>query len=535
VRGAAAIYRIKQINDDPVTLEASSSEAMVGKFTADDEHETATRLLKRAKAACEKHRRGEPEQAAKLSVALDWTPEHGNEGMLCTAPGTDGSTYACEEDEANRRWFASYDEDELGDYGTLELAQAACQHHRDTELIWRESAPELWVASSPKLWPSENYSCELAKGEQGAGAVGWQPQTRGGPAAGTIGSVQSLEGAKEVCQEHHRADDENRAFGHELIDAKEAELGKPERELVTRRILTQLTVEEKAEVGRRLGELDNDVELAELAIAAATEDWKRQRKELEAAHDALRTEKRELRQIARFGEEWREMQVHEQLAPDDGTGKQRDVIYTDPKTGKELDRREARPDELQKCLPGCGAPPDKPPTREEAAAAAEALGPEAAASMAKCEELAAGADPLPADVPLTRADFTRLSSGAYVTAGEPHYRIEKNDNGLWQVLFGVDGAEFWRELPDSHKRLKDAIEQAATDNVTRLRWTPIPGDETQLFAGDGAYQVRQATEGSPGWLAYHGETLLAGDRTMDQAEAQAACQAHADEQRGAGQ
>lgn len=168
--------------------------------------------LETAQSVCESHWRqqqgeGEP-KAAKLGVAtaLDWA--EGDDGVW-TAPGPDGRTYICEEDNrdgargqyGDLAWFAAVDEEELsGSEGveTLEAAQALCQQHYDSELVWREAQPgEIWVATSAVLSPHEDYGCvrDAVRGTD------WTPELCGDP----LGGPTTLELAKEACQEHHRA------------------------------------------------------------------------------------------------------------------------------------------------------------------------------------------------------------------------------------------------------------------------------------------------------------------------------------------
>jgi hypothetical protein len=123
--------------------------------------------------------------------------------------------------------------------------------------------------------------------------------------------------------------------------------------------------------------------------------------------------------------------------------------------------------------------------------------------------------------------------------------VWKTGSGLYCATFAAASGQRRRELSGSHTTLKAAVTQIAADNVTRLRWGPRAGNI--ILSSTGAYQLTctgrvdemlsTAPVGDELWTALymaqdkHDE--LAVDEPLEQA--QAACQAHADKHRGAGQ
>jgi hypothetical protein len=485
--------------------------------------DTAAAALKKAKKKAA--------EAAKLGVAtaLVWT--YDDQLETWTAPGPDGRTYICEQEAAG--WWAHFDDEELSRPVELEVAQAICQRHRDTELVWREAEPgTLWVATSAVLDGAEDYCAIRPNAEQP-----WWAKHLGDP----IGEPTSknVTWAQQACQEHHRE-----LVGWPEPGEQDVKPEKPaERELVTRSILCDLTPDELAQIGLDLAKADEKAENLEADLTRLKETFAEQRKSLEGSIEGAKVEKRRLRGLRLTGQEYRELQVHEQLGPDPGDGTARELIFTHSETEEVLDSRPATKDELQKWLPQCGGP-DDPPADKPPVSMDEACD---QAGIPFADEQApakpSSTEP-PRELPvrsLTREDFARQSSGDYLTktqyaaADGEHYRIGKPEGSkLYRVTFaGTEQPE--RELPGEHRLLKDAVEQASGDNQHRLRW---PGDPASglLVSRCGKYQLSQCGDpndaGEQWWRA---EAIGGQDEdNTDLGEhdeltaAQAACQTHAD-------
>jgi hypothetical protein len=516
-----ARYVATRSGDNPETLR----ETHLGK--AKGMNEKKGREL--AQHACEEHWRQQQTEpkAVKLGVAttLDW--QYDDETGTWTAPGPDGRTYICEQEAAG--WWAQLDDEELSRPVELELAKAICQRHRDTELAWKPDGA-CYVAA-------HGYHCDPAP-DGGWGA--WAEEE-------LLDTFDEAEQAQGCCQEHHR----------ELVGPPDVKPEKPERrELVTRSILCKLTPEEHAAAGTALAKAQQAVEHAEVEIASAAEAYKGERKRLEGILEAKKEESRKLRQPALYGEEHRELQVHEQLGPDPGDGTPRELIFTDPETGEVLDSRPATKTELQKWLPQCGGPDDppadKPPPEPHAPPLAwtedsDDDGAWAARSGPYAASSAGETDPLPPDLDLSdKRQWKRLTSGAYI-AGEPegdNYYVDKSDSGLWQVSLYLDKRR--RELPGNHTRLRDAFAGAHADNQHRLRWpaqTMICLEHLRvIITVCGRYQLHQIRGLDDSWPdAWRAElvgvlgqpnTQLNSDDGQPLLEAQAACQADAELRRG---
>jgi hypothetical protein len=156
------------------------------------------------------------------------------------------------------------------------------------------------------------------------------------------------------------------------------------------------------------------------------------------------------------------------------------------------------------------------------------------------------------DRELTKDDFRRTASGAYST-GDPllpgeRYSIDRSRrNDPYKVRFvDVDAepgprgpAVQVRHLRGEHRRLKDAIEAASTDNTKRVRWLGDPEASTQLDSS-GRYQLQLMEQGDPGQEGWRAELVGLLGQPNDEltvsyvplGEAKAACQAHKDEEAG---
>lgn len=452
-----------------------------------------------------------------------------------------------EDDRWDDRWIAAYLEEPIGEPTlSLEAAQAACQEHawRDVgrpaatepppapvKLKWRKAGDGQWMAPGYQIVDMGKEDSPIL-----VATTTEDPIVEVGtyPALEDESSTRLLKRVKAECERHAAGDQE-----------APAATGKPQRELVRRSILVDLTPEEQAEAGRKLAEADDAADDAEVALAAAAEAYRAEKKRLEGIIEAKKDEARELRGPARDGTERRELEVHEQLAPDDGTGAARDVIYTCPETGKELDRRLATRAELQKWLPGYEpdeTPPEPPPEPEGAKGEHYLPWDEGPLHDEPGGDDDERTDPLPADRPLSWEHIkveTEEGEQRQHVAGDrdgEHYRLSKAEGSkLWQVVYtSPDGDK--RQLAGCHKRLKDAKEQAEADNQARLRWPPNDGRAVML---DGTAKYQLTCHGSGEGTVWSAQVFAGGvdEGAEDLGEhrelsaAQAACQAHADERR----
>jgi hypothetical protein len=433
--------------------------------------------------------------------------------------------------DGHRGWSAQYGEEPIGEPTlSLEVSQAVCQGH-----AWRDigspattappPAPMKWRKRGEDVWRADGY--EIRKTTVGAGAMfdaraffdTRQPVDLG-PFEQDENETDAavLKRVKAACERHAAGERE-----------ASAATGKPRQELVRRSILVELTPEEQAEAGRKLAKAGDAVDDAEADLVAEVERHKAKKKWYEGMIEAKKSEVRELRGPARDGTEWRELEVHEQLAPDDGTGAARDVIYLCPQTGAELDRRPATKAELQKWLPGYEpgeTPPEPPP--EPSGDPPWDEGPLHDEPGGDDEQ----PDPLPADRPLPWEHDT-VDGERQHYAGDPegeHYRLGK-DEGLWQPIYrSADGGV--RVLAGRHKRLRDAKAMAEADNETRIRWGAL-GNKV-ILSRCGKYQLSYRADWGLsadyiGGLDDDGEAIDFGP--LELSAAQAACQAHADERR----
>jgi hypothetical protein len=346
-----------------------------------------------------------------------------------------------------------------------------------------------------------------------------------------------------TCQEHHRE-----LVGPPEIGERDVKPEKPaERELVTRSILCDLTPDELAQVGLDLAKADEKAENLEADLTRLKETFAEQRKSLEGSIEGAKVEKRRLRGLRLTGQEYRELQVHEQLGPDPGDGTARELIFTDPETGEVLDSRPATKSELQKWLPQCGGP-DDPPADKPPSKGDELLDElDAAINIAATSAGLDEADPLPPDLNLSdRRSWTKFVGGSY-TAGDTdgeHYAVGKGPAGLWVVHYTPAGPRPCkpRELPGKHTRLRDAFAAAHADNQHRVRWpaqTMICLEHLRvIITVCGRYQLHQIRGLDDSWPdAWRAElvgvlgqpnTQLNSDDGQPLLEAQAACQHHAD-------
>jgi hypothetical protein len=482
---------------------------------------------------------------------LTWREPEGDV-WVATCPALPGEDYCVSlsddglsELDGHRGWSAQYGEEAIGEPTlSLEVSQAVCQGH-----AWRDigspAATEPPPAPEPvklkwrkvrgeERWEADGY--EIRKTTVGDGVMfdaraffdTRQPVDLG-PFEQDENETDAavLKRAKAACERHAAGERE-----------APAATGKPRRELVRRSILVELTPEEQAEAGRKLAEAGDAVDDAEADLAGEAERHKAEKKRLEGLVEAKKSEVRGLRGPARDGTEWRDLEVHEQLAPDDGTGAARDVIYTCPVTGAELDRRPATRAELQKWLPGYEpdeTPPEPPP---EPSGDDDEPDPDSSRDGPPWED-DEQPDPLPADRPLPWEHDTVDGERQHIAGsveGE-HYRLGK-DEGLWQPIYrSADGGV--RVLAGRHKRLRDAKAMAEADNQARLRWGFL--GEGIILSKCGAYQLTEHVATGPGtnrdrWSATHvggldGSGTVLTDEPLELPAAQAACQAHADERR----
>jgi hypothetical protein len=425
-----------------------------------------------------------------------------------------------------------------------ETAQIVCESHAakaEPTLDWGEDYPD-WVSYADD--GTVAYRCSLVEISDGD-EDRWKAT---GPEGVELGTHDDLDTAQVACQSH--ADQialvDSPGFGA-TCDA--VATSKPEHELVTRSILVQLSPEEHAEAGRLHAEARKAVQHAELILAAAVEEHKTKKKHLEGVVEGKKSDADALMQPALHGEEYRELQVHEQLGPDDGTGAPRDVVYTDPETGEELDRRPATKSELQKWLPGCEpeeSAPDKPPESAEAQGDEPEV-PAAVERRANDDELIDELPPPGADLSWTgyqgehgreyRAGGERQE---YTICRDPGTQTKSGKGGLLQVIYR-DGYSV-RELLGRHTRIIDAKTAARIDNDTRIRWgVPVLGDDgepcmllSMPIEGHPRYQLVRQEPDAEGrdWHAERlgeldkGNTDLLAHQGLE--VAQAACQADAD-------
>jgi hypothetical protein len=508
-----------------------------------------------AKAACDEHEAGLGEGAE--ATAMVWTRD--DETQAWTASGPNDQTYVLEQDD--KRWYITIDGEELcGPEGleSRELAEALCQGHRDTELKWREAEPgSLWVATSAILSPSEDYCVTRGSGLE------LQPNWQAQHLDDAIGDPGiTLYEAQQVCQEHHRELVGQPDGERDVKPEKPGQLPAPQRaDWVIPMPLSEAEMVAAFEAGRKLRRRKRSLQRE---VAASHERHKKLAKRNQELIDKLEEEIEELdermpekpvdcfRAYVRDGEEiW--------VTYYTGTGTDAEQLHEHKLTQFE-----------QRQLFGEGDPPaDKPPSKgdqlldeldaaikrafvEKTPGAITAAGDaiDAAAAHLQGEQLkelrarhalvaatsvfSDETDPLPPDLDLSdRRQWTKMGA-AYVTSGEPHYRIEKAGNKLRHGVF-VDASGKERCLPGYHTTLKQAIEQAAADNVKRLRWQGDPEATTQLDTRN-RYQLQLMEQGDDGddlWraeavgmLGQQNEELTT--RYVPLPAAQAVCQHHAD-------
>jgi hypothetical protein len=576
-------YVIEQTDDDPPTMVATATGegnqgGEIGRYTAEP-GETAARLLKRAKRACEEHSlepvvpqvvmdaagradarataaepSPEPEQAAKLSVAtapaLDWKTR--DNGELAAGP------YTVSRSRASEAWGAHYHDPAevphdaepvyLAAASEPEPLQQLCLEHKAGEgLEWRQDGATDWIA-------------EVGDGEEVEIAYACHPDDDGEQYLAEwsdehddheLGAGKTPEEAMAQCQIHR---------GRRLLEQGD----KPARERGRWTIRQPPSQEFKAALADKQADCTRQIRALEAKIDRSAE-----------RHKALKAEKNEeIAEVRRRADElaheveWGATAVvdchRERWGNLDGYSEWR---YFDPDTGEELFREPAADGEQQRLLGKEVAPPDKPPPEpEETAAKADDATPwptptgehpidvwltDCAGSRQEAIEICEqhrGAhqpapDPLPADRELTRADFRQQTSGAYI-AGDPdgdHYRIERLEGHSYYTATFRDAAGV-RELPGersagSYKRLKSAIAGASADNRKRLRWPCSSRANVQVSACN-RYQVTLTGSGSgdrhhlEGWRAEavggQDEDNVGLGEHGSLVEARAACQEHKD-------
>jgi hypothetical protein len=572
------IYTIEQMNDDPITMVATATgEGNRSKYTATAKRgETAAQLLKRVKLICEEqHRRdtserlkeeireaqrhgGEqavpqaaidacrraeaqeppPEQAAKLGVAtaLEWTTKEG--GELMAGP------YTILRSRAGEVWRAHYHDPAaaaiyLGADPEPDPLQQLCFEHKAGEgLDWYEEGPGHWHTRGD----GPGYCC-TPDGEQWLASSDVLP----GETGTEIGPADDLAGAMALCQIHR-----GQMMLQQLRDAEIITQGideglaladkvanKPARERGDWMIPVPLTEPEAAAKGRLLGEITIELGEQTLEIARANDDRKRRVRAAEDEIKRLNDEALPLAEQLEAGEEHRLVDCVKHK----GDG---EIWYTHPDTGEELHRHAVPRGEQQGLWGERPPPPDKPPAEVGSCGSAGVALDEA--KIAELREAAKGADEvrhpgdeqpatdLPADRELTRADFTRQTSGDYL-AGDPegeHYRISRpeSDRRYRTTFHDATGA---RQLMIGHLRLKHAIEALNEDNRKRLRWPCSPKANVQVSACN-RYQVTLTGSGDrhrpESWRAEavgrQDEDNVGLGEHGSLAEARAACQAHKD-------
>jgi hypothetical protein len=559
-------YVIEQTDDDPVTMVATATGegnrgGEVGRYTA-EAGETAARLLKRAKRACEEHSlepvvpqavmdaavradaratAAELEQAAKLGVAtaLDWTTR--DNGELVAGP------YTVSRSRASEAWRAHYHDPAGVPHGAEPVYLAAasepeplqqlCLEHKAGEgLEWRETAIDCWlgsdggpltyrIKSDGPLWQSTAIS------EAEASAADDEE----------IGADDTPEEAMAQCQIHR---------GRRLLEQGDTKPDtKPARERGRWTIRRPPSQELKAALADKQADCTKQIRALEAEIKRSAE----RHKALKAAKDEEIAELREREDRLAHEVEWGATAVVECLRERwgnlDGYSEWR---YFDPDTGEELFREPAADGEQLRLAGKETAPADKPPgksgklaevelaierafdERTPEAITAAGLAIDAAALhlqhgqleqlRARYEAVAANEanearqpgdeqptpDPLPADRELTRADFKQQTSGDYI-AGDPdgdHYRISKPEGYRhYQATFrDASGARELpgSELPGMYRRLKSAIAGCSADNRKRLRWPCSSKANVQVSACN-RYQVTLTGSGDrhhlEGWRA----------------------------------
>jgi hypothetical protein len=544
-------YTIEQMNDDPITMLATrtgedNEGGIVGRYTAEP-GESPAQLLKRVKRLCEEDSRREPappeqpEQAAKLATALEWTT--GESGELVAGP------YTVSRSRAGEVWRAHYHDPAaaepvyLGAGVEPEPLQQLCSEHKaGAGLEWHETAIDCWLGSDGPL----TYRIE-SDGEL------WQSTVLGDEADDEeIGADDTPEEAMAQCQIHR---------GQRLLKCEEAAVErdtkpeKPARERGDWMIPVPLTEAEAAAKGQELGRITTALGRETLEIARANDDRKRRVRAAEDEIKRLNDEALPLAEQLEAGEEHRLVDCVKHK----GDG---EIWYTDPDTGEELHRHAVPRGEQQGLWGERPPPPDKPPSKgdklldevdsaiqralaegtiEAVTAAGDAID-AAAEHLQKLQLEQPAPDPLPADRELTKADFTRQTSGDYlagVSDGD-HYRIAGSGDTPRDYTATFSDASGVRELPGdwlpgSYKRLKSAIAGCSADNRRRLRWPCSPKTNVQVSACN-RYQVTLTDSGDRHHLeAWRAEAVGGQDEENvglgehgSLAEARAACQAHKD-------